>query len=515
MNFLLLTVRFLDDRYHGLLNRGGPPEWPPSPFRLFCALVAGVARRGELDGEIGTALSWLQKLEPPIIIAPKAKSGQAIIQYVPNNDGDKKTDRQERLTAKPTFPTLMLLNPDEKPRVHYLWDITGKSDVPVDRLRDAARSLTTLGWGVDMAFADARSVAEIEAQELTGIRWHPKLGVWRDEGMLRVPTSDAELQECTLCDLKHCHQTAIDRIEYGKPLHTVDKPRVFDRVFYASVERPISRPSIVFDLRQDDGERFSYPQHKLMHIAGMVRHLAIKAMTIAPPADVADDWVETYVAGHLRRGEPDEETKNKCLDDGCPSNSNEHRQFSYIPLPSIGHVHTDPSVRRVMIVAPLGDDRFLHHLARRLDGEQLQPTPQTNLDHPPTLVQTRNDTVASHYTRAAVNWASVTPVILPGHNDHKPAKTLKLIQKALAQSGIEQACEFEWSSHSRFPKSLSAHKYVVREGAKRPVGYLRPDHLLSQTAVHLTLRLMEKIPGPLAIGAGRHCGLGLFAAVSE
>ena len=48
MTHLVLTVRFLDDRYHGLLDRGGPPEWPPSPFRLFQALVAGVARRGEL-----------------------------------------------------------------------------------------------------------------------------------------------------------------------------------------------------------------------------------------------------------------------------------------------------------------------------------------------------------------------------------------------------------------------------------------------------------------------------------
>lgn len=123
MTYLLLTVRFLDDRYHGLLDRGGPPEWPPSPFRLFQALVAGVARRGELVfGEdvpsnarftpIGRALVWLQRhtLEhPPIIIAPKSKPGRAITRFVPNNDGDTIFDRQERLTAKPTFPTFFIL----------------------------------------------------------------------------------------------------------------------------------------------------------------------------------------------------------------------------------------------------------------------------------------------------------------------------------------------------------------------------------------------------------------------
>ncbi len=109
MKRLLLTIQLLDDRYHGLLARNGPPEWPPSPFRLFCALVAGVARRGELEGDTGKALAWLQGLEPPIIITPKSKHGQPFTRFVPNNDGDKKPDRQERLAAKLNIPTLMLL----------------------------------------------------------------------------------------------------------------------------------------------------------------------------------------------------------------------------------------------------------------------------------------------------------------------------------------------------------------------------------------------------------------------
>ncbi|MFM9965536.1 MAG: type I-U CRISPR-associated protein Csb2 [Planctomycetaceae bacterium] len=359
MSFILLTVRFLDDRYHGLLDRGGPPEWPPSPFRLFQALVAGVARRGELVigidtaantnfTDTGKAIGWLQELAPPIIIAPKSRTGQAITRFVPNNDGDKKFDRQERLTAKATIPTLFLLDPDQKPEVHYVWDIGSQSDVPVERIRDAARSLTTLGWGIDMAFADARPAPQAEVESLPGVRWHPKPGAWRDEGMLRTPTLDEETQQCSMCDLRHCHETAMNRIQHGKPLRTVDKPKVFGQVLYTSSERLIDRPAIVFQLLDDDGEFIKPPylQSKLIHIAGMVRHLAIKAMQKSPPAGVADDWVESYVAGHVRPG------------------AEGHRQFSYLPLPSIGHVHTAPSIRRVMIVAPLGDDRLLEHLAR-------------------------------------------------------------------------------------------------------------------------------------------------------
>jgi len=104
----------------------------------------------------------------------------------------------------------------------------------------------------------------------------------------------------------------------------------------------------------------------------------------------------------------------------------------------------------------------------------------------------------------------VTPVILPGHDDHKPDKTRGLIEKALRQAGIAVACDFEWSSLSRFPKSLTAHRY---DKNKRPAGYRRPKHLEGLTAVHLVLRFADSVtvPGPLTIGAGRHCGLGLMA----
>ena len=64
MTHLLIAVHWLDDRYHGLLDREGPPEWPPSPYRLFQALVAGAARRGELEAETGMALDSVAEAQP-------------------------------------------------------------------------------------------------------------------------------------------------------------------------------------------------------------------------------------------------------------------------------------------------------------------------------------------------------------------------------------------------------------------------------------------------------------------
>ena len=198
MTYLLLTVRFLDDRYHGLLDRGGPPEWPPFATSVVSGIGRGRGTAGELVigddvpskprfTSIGQALDWLQRHTreyPPIIIAPRSKTGQAITRFVPNNDGDRKIDRQERLTAKPTIATLFLLEPGQKPEVHYAWDIGGSAGAPVDRIRDAAHSLAALGWGIDMAFADANRADEAKLQSLKGIRWYPQKGAWRSEGML-------------------------------------------------------------------------------------------------------------------------------------------------------------------------------------------------------------------------------------------------------------------------------------------------------------------------------------------
>lgn len=525
MTHLLLTVRLLDDRYHGLLARGGPPEWPPSPFRLFAALVASAARLGELvvgvdDPKntnltpIGQALDWLQQhtaKHPPIIIAPKAKTGHAIMHFVPNNDGDKKRDRQERLTTKPTMPTLVVLEPGQRAEVHYVWDIEDE-DCPIEEIQRVAWNVTALGWGIDLAFADARRATENDIQELKGIRWYPKTNAGSLRDTLRVPKRDAAPNACTLSDLRHCHSTYINRVEQGKPLKTVDRPKVFERVLYASVERPISRPYRVFRIECDDElNRFAYPQAQLVHIAGMVKHLAIEAMKRNPPPDrrarTADEWLESYVAGHQSK-----ESKNT----GAP-----HTQVSYIPLQSIGDPNTDPGVRRVMIVAPVGDDAWLEHIARHLDGALLQPLPHTTLP-PGTRLERINDRsrdgVRDAYLRASAKWASVTPVILPGHDDRKPEKTRSLILKALRQSGIEQPCTFDWSALSHFRRMLPAHKYRKdpSDPSKRILAnYVRPDHLRDLTAVHLILTFANdlEVPGPIVIGAGRHCGFGLMAPV--
>jgi CRISPR-associated protein Csb2 len=107
-----------------------------------------------------------------------------------------------------------------------------------------------------------------------------------------------------------------------------------------------------------------------------------------------------------------------------------------------------------------------------------------------------------------MKWATVTPIILPGHDDHKPGKARKLLLAALRQSGIEQPCEITWGTVPNFPHCLSAYP---RDRQGRPIGYFRPDHLQGFTMVHARLAFADPVSGPIIVGAGRHCGFGICA----
>lgn len=490
-SYLCFSIRFLQPYSHGRGDKG-EPEWPPSPFRFFQALAAGSAGRWNERERLQRALPalrWLEAQPAPEMVAAVSRPAETKRQtYVPDNTADrlvpawKKSDltKQVSRTEKVVRPTHL-----GGEVVWYLYALSDGRCSHLESLVAAARSITHLGWGIDMVVGDAGILSNAQSATLEGQRWLPTAVGGRP---LRVPI------EGTVKDLTRKHEAFLNRLT-SDGFRPVPPLRYFRVQSYRCEGEPLQRPHRVFELRRTDGERFRYPQRKLIHIAGMLRHLAIDAMQTHSPRDVPRDWVESYVAGHAK---PD---------------AIEHRQLSYLPLPSIGHVHTDPGVRRVMIAAPVGDDAWLDHVARHLAGRILEPERGDELadDDRPLLVPVRQDDIALFYTRPANTWASVTPVILPGHDDHKPEKTRKLIEKALAQSGVEQPCEFEWSAFSRFPKSFSAHK-CDKNG--KPAGYFRPSHLLNQTAVHLTLRFKDavQVPGPLVIGAGRHCGLGLMAS---
>src|SRR5450755_4527512 len=99
--YLNLTVRFFSGHYHG-------KEWPPSPARLFQALVAG-AKTGdpirEWNVDQQSALEWLEGLDPPEILSRASDNGRRYTIFVPNNSLE---DGHSTKTSKPIAPTILV-----------------------------------------------------------------------------------------------------------------------------------------------------------------------------------------------------------------------------------------------------------------------------------------------------------------------------------------------------------------------------------------------------------------------
>ncbi len=384
------------------------------------------------------------------------------------------------------------------PALHYVYPIGHSVPDPQALLRvirPSVRAITHLGWGIDQVAGDAVPL-DSSSGALTGEQWLPSTRGGRPLRVHRAKSLDA------LC---RRYGQFLSRLRDDKwtPVAPLSE---FDYVNYRRDTDPLGRPWRAFKLVDPNDDTCTHPQARLIHLAGMLRHLAIEAMRKNPPRGVHEParWLEQYIAGHRDKAQAAVDAH--------------HAQLSYVPLPSVGHVQTDPGVRRVMIVAPFGDEAILEHVASQLDGRRLMPERAEQLRGLVSLSRVRHDGVTDCYTTRSRTWASLTPVILPGHDDRKPEKTKKLIRKALSQSGIDQPCRFEWSAFSHFPKSYSAHQYVRDEHAKgrrRLVGYIRPDHLAELSSVHLRLRFDHPVPGPLTIGAGRHCGFGLMVGIKD
>jgi len=141
--------------------------------------------------------------------------------------------------------------------------------------------------------------------------------------------------------------------------------------------------------------------------------------------------------------------------------------------------------------------------------------------------------VVRSYTQAAVEWATVTPVVLPGYDDPKHyrrrmnrevgAEEQKellqrldrriegLLRKAVTQAGFSQVladnATLEWRKVGFWPGTDLADRYGV------------PHHLKCFPRLHVKIQWRDarnqavEVPGPICLGGGRFYGLGLFAVI--
>ncbi len=525
-----LSFRFLDPAFHGRRD-GGLPEWPPSPLRVFQSLVAAAGRDAvALAPGVRSALTWLEQGEPPTLVAPAGISSSGYRLSVPNNAMDivarawcRGNDSNAGDASPATHRTMKTVRPTHLlggDTVHCLWpladplteDIRGH----IATLAALARRVVALGWGVDMVVGHGGILSEEQAAGLPGERWLP--GPRLAEDGLRVPVPG------TLDELIHRHERFLARLNAEGVFNPPPPPTAYLVVAYRRATDTPSPSVAAFSLLKLDASGFRPfdAARSALTVAGMTRHAARLA---AERAGWPESRVNAFILGH-----------------GESKGANGHiavglRRFAYLPLPSIeargeGRSRVVGSIRRVMLsVFAEGCDAENAWARRALSGQELI---NENDKEPVSMLSVlpEADKIVRHYTAPAASWATVTPLVLPGHDD--PAhyrRRLKrgtsadeqkrlleglaervdaLIRRSILHAGFSQTLadhvELEWRKVGFWPGTEHAERYGV------------PDHLRRLPRFHVKLLWRDahggpvQVPGPVCLGAGRFLGLGLFAA---
>jgi CRISPR-associated protein Csb2 len=373
-------------------------------------------------------------------------------------------------TMKTVCPVRIHANRDLDNALHYAFPIPDGCP-HFATLQSAARSITHLGWGIDMVAGDVTIISEADAAKLSGERWRPA----PSGGVpLRVPIPG------TLEALMKKHEAFLHRVgpDGFRPVPPLTEFRV---VGYRRDSDPLERPFAAFRfLDPETGERRSYPATRAVAVAGMIRGAAHQA---ARDAGRDARWIEEFVCGHHAGPES-------------------FPRFSYLPLPSIQPVVGTGRISRVIVAEPIGGDgKERSWLKPRLSGFVAKNEQARDALLVPLAA---GDFVLEQYLGPSQTWTTVTPVALPGSGDGRASKTDKLIEKMIRHAGYSVDQLADWPEYQRVP---------YRRGAEDALHY-RPggDHHLGHCSMyHMRIRWKTPMRGPLALGAGRHCGLGVFA----
>ncbi|CAO3408764.1 type I-G CRISPR-associated protein Csb2 [Azospirillum largimobile] len=511
---LLIEVHLLTGRYHGV------GDWPPAPFRLFQALVAG-AYGGRWAGEDragkDAAFRWLEGLPPPLIAAPARRPGRAVMHFVPNNDLDAKAGDPRRTSEirapKRRQPTLL---EDPVPggdrAILYVWPIAGDGagDNTGDgghaaRIAALADRLHTLGHGIDAAYASAELTdwpsAEIRIAAHGGAVFRPSGTPGRPgDPLCPVPGSLDSLHARHAERARQFQTQGRGRnrvVDFRRPTKPDCAPMAYDA--------PPHR--LLFELRAAEApDAFApWPQARVAALATAARDAAADRLTRALPAEAAR--IERLLVGR-NAGEADKAQRPRIL-----------------PLPSHGAAHTDPAIRRLLVEVPPDCPLDARDLAWAFTGLPVD-VDGDGVVHS-QLVPADDRSMLRHYGIAAGSataggarlWRTVTPVALPAPRTRaRPPGTplsgsWRIAAEADATAALRQALRH--AGVAQDVTGLRVQRDPWNRHGERAERFAEGPRFAPISLWHAEMRFAAPVAGPLVVGDGRYLGLGLLVPVPE
>ena len=488
------------------------PDWPPQPDRVFSALVATWAARGQSEQE-AEALKWLEKLPVPRILASGAEPRTARTAYVPPNDYETPSGKLSNMKWYRDFLSKNIA-PPEKGGHKKLW-LQAWNVMPDQRKRSGLKerkfpatrphdAVIRLFWDGDAPEHQTLAALQQLARDTAYVGHSASLTRCRfslDQGALEM--SNAKPPERAVYDGRFA-----------------ELRRVFD-----DGRRPLlgARVTPVPQATQERINLFGERWLLLEHVDGEMPDLRACAL-------VAKTIRDALLSGYRRIGLGNEipEVISGHTADGKPTRE---IHLAVVALPFAGFPHADGHVMGFALVPPrestiLDDDSFrkaLRALApmdeergrRILKIKTKEGTPSGkafSIDLSPTFEPppNRRSLDPEIYVKRARTLATVTPIALDRHLKEEGRAREDEVRAQIATAcrniGLPEPEEIVADKHSALEGAPSAYP-----SGKSP-GWLRwqlPQSLASRQLTHALIRFAAPVEGPVILGAGRYAGIGL------
>lgn len=500
---LVITVRLHDGRYHGW------GEWPPSPARLFQALVAGAARGNKVDEVACRALEWLEGLGRPTIASPKTWTGQRVQTFVPNNDldavGGDPTRVEEIRSSKIIRPKLF----DIEAPFHYVWTFEPGEEgaLRAQVICMLAERLYQLGRGVDMAWARGEVLDDEQLDERLS-NYCGSVSRPSDGGSGRAlacpqPGSLRSLEDRYAASTKRFKTQGegnASRQLFSQP----PKPR-FAQVGYDSP--PVRQ---VYELRERPNQASFgvWPLACASKLVVLLRDRAVERLRRARPAGSAE--IERTLVGRKANG----------ADEGPTS-----ARVRIVPIPSIGHQHVDHGIRRVLVEVPADCPLRADDVHWAFSGLEVGD-PETGEVLDLVLTPSSDESMLARYGVAdGIGfrvWRTVTPAALPetarrrrieptrGAADAK-AGAERAAEQARAAAAVAQALRH--AEVRTRTETIRVQREPFESKGERVEAFALRTRFAKERLWHVEITFNAPIAGPLVIGDGRFLGLGVMVPV--
>lgn len=489
-------------------------EWPPSPARLFKALVSSAragwaySNRKAIDDSLRVLeqQGWTENTKLPEVVAPRAALRPPRWQrFVPNNSrnwpSERKLNPEKGIDLEPE--PVVGWEFEAPSTVWYWWPNVEASHVSV--IREVSRRVVSVGKGEDLAVLDATEAGP----PADAVRWRPA----RSGAALEVPEPGC----LDVCDAL-----------FARDLNELPLPAAGVRaVTYASDARDVDRqmPAFVLGMWRN-GKRYSCDARLLRQVVGPVRHLL---------DEIRSDVVDVLARGPNERRAMDVLVRRVLIGHDESSKPIREPHLAILPLPSVLGPYPDGRVRRIALADfGGGDDSTRQAIVEMaqvlLHGRELFDNGRSTgivLDTEPDGQWLRT------ITKRSRTWVTVTPLVQPAKEltadewkrlvearcnaEQEPAKAAarelhlqerrrELIERSVRQAIASQDVRIEsieFGSGGALPGIHVASQY-------RANGYLSETPKL-----HVRLTFDRPIAGPIAIGRGRHVGFGVLWPLDE